>query len=139
MEAELKARDSKGEQVGTHALFRVMTEKFRGVGTFGIYCPRVTRDGDKVSIHTEGRAWDCKCNAKIAKKKVIGDQIFDFLIAKSEPLGIEKIIWNRKVWSGGKVEDYTGVNPHTDHLHIEQSMEKAQELTYASTRKIINA
>ncbi len=138
MEEELKARDSRGEQVGTHALFRVITEKFKNVGTFGIYCPRLTRNGDKVSIHTEGRAWDCKCNANIARSKATGDKIFALLIEKKEPLGIEKIIWNRKIWANDTTQDYEGVNPHIDHLHIEQSMEKAKELTYAATRKIIN-
>jgi len=137
MEEEVKRRDSKGEQVGTSALFRIVHTLYPKTGTFGIYNPRLTRDGDKVSIHTEGRAWDCKCSAR--KQKATGDKIFNLLIEKSEPLGIEKIIWDRKVWSAGKTEDYTGVNPHTDHLHIEQSMEKATTLTYASTLTIFNA
>ena len=31
---------------------------------------------------------------------------------------IKYIIWNRKIWSGGTWRNYTGVNPHTKHLHL---------------------
>jgi hypothetical protein len=31
---------------------------------------------------------------------------------------IKYIIWNRKIWSGGSWRNYTGVNPHTKHLHL---------------------
>lgn len=110
-------------QKGTIALQNAFVKKY-GVGTFGIYCYRKVRGGTKMSVHAEGRAWDCKVYADKDLDK--GNAIYKKLQDKHLELGIEKVIWNRKVWTPADGEsDYTGLNPHIDHLHIEQSVEKA--------------
>lgn len=132
---EIQKLDAKKSQPGTVALSRAVNEKYKDTGTYGIYTPRLTRNGDKVSVHTEGRAWDCKCN--VLTQKETGDEIFNLLIEKQTQLGIEKVIWDGKVWEGGDVKNYTGVNPHTNHLHIEQSVEKSHSLTYREIKEIL--
>lgn len=60
-----------------------------------------------------------------------GDDILRRLGAQGNALGIQTIIWNRKIYSrrspSGRV--YTGVNPHVDHLHIELNRAAGENLT----------
>ena len=81
---------------GTVALQNVFMKNY-GVGTFGIYCDRNIRGSDKKSIHAEGRAWDCKVSALNKKGLIRGNEIYSKLQSKYIELGIEKIIWNRKL------------------------------------------
>ena|SRR5690606_29833444 len=124
-------------QQGTIALQNAFMKRYN-VGTFGIYCYRKVRGENRMSVHSEGRAWDCKIRADKDLEK--GDMIFSILKEKHKELGIEKVIWNRRAWTpeAGDYE-YKGLNPHTDHLHIEQSVERAttNPLTEAEILKII--
>ena len=109
---------------GTVALQNAVIKRFN-VGTYGIYIDRNIRGGTTKSVHAEGRAWDCKTTDYEE-----GTKVYNTLREHHEALGIEKIIWWRKVWTPSMGEqDYTGVSPHTNHLHIEQSVEKSESLT----------
>jgi hypothetical protein len=72
-------------------------------------------------------------------QKLIGDQLFHALIEAAHEIGVDNVIWNRKIWSvqrggprpfvgpytkdGVPITDKSGKpvlkNPHTDHIHVE--------------------
>jgi len=58
------------------------------------------------------------------------EEFAEQLRRNSAELGIQCIIFNRRIFSGGYKNtgwyDYTGVNPHTDHLHVEFSWSAAR-------------
>jgi hypothetical protein len=105
-----------------------------GVGDLGIVrdrgrCPP---NGPK-SEHCDGaRAWDPKCVAP----SVVGDQMFAWAIRNADRLGIQSVIWNRRVWGYGNetVRPYHGTDPHTGHLHIGLNRWAAANLTEAMVK-----
>ncbi|HEX6872062.1 MAG TPA: hypothetical protein VF163_13270, partial [Micromonosporaceae bacterium] len=84
--------------------------------------------------HGEGRAWDWGMNAGEAADRAKVQLVLDWLLATDSDgnrhamarrLGIGYVIWNRRIasfWSDrsdkGVWRDYTGSNPHTDHVHF---------------------
>ena len=84
-----------------------------------------------VSEHYEGRALDWMINAAKPDEKALADAIVGWLVAKDSQgrqgamarrFGINYIIWNRRMWRSYAPERgwavYTGVSPHTDHIHF---------------------
>lgn len=112
---------------GTKNLAKYCIDNYN-VGTMGIYCNRNIRGKNQLSIHAEGRAWDAKCTPDNPD----GDRLANDLWNNRKVLGIQRIIWNKKVIDVREPEwkDYDGVNPHIDHLHIEQRRDKANTLSY---------
>lgn len=46
-------------------------------------------------------------------------QAFDHAVSIACSSGIQEVIFNRRIWtSEGGERVYSGVNPHTDHVHI---------------------
>lgn len=82
------------------------------------------------SEHYEGRAWDWGMRADNPEQSARVAELIDWLLApdvrSSEPhanfrrVGLRYLIWNKKIWSPGKKtwSNYTGPNPHTDHVHL---------------------
>lgn len=106
----------------------------QGGKNLGIYNCRSIRGGSTPSMHSEGRAVDFGINPHGAK---YGTQLAEQLRLNSEELGIQCIIWNRRIWSGKKATwlPYGGSNPHVDHLHVSltrgtarKSKEQVEEL-----------
>jgi hypothetical protein len=68
-----------------------------------------------------------------------GQKLFEHLAENADALGLQSIIWNRRIYSArsprGRV--YSGVNPHIDHLHIEMTREAARTLTSARINAIL--
>ena len=88
------------------------------------------------SQHYEGRAMDWSMNAFNASDKAVGDAVATWLTANNGEMarrfGIMSVIWNRKSWyaySPGSWRTYTGVSPHTDHLHISFTWDGAMKRT----------
>jgi hypothetical protein len=54
-------------------------------------------------------------------EKTIGDGLFEIFVDLAGQIGLylQEIIWNREIWSTRRpaVHDYTGHDPHTDHIH----------------------
>lgn len=86
-------------------------------------------DVGKASEHHEGRAWDWGLNAGDPEEAAKADEMIEWLLAPDEHgephanfrrAGMRYMIWNRRIWSTGPKEwrPYTGVNPHTDHVHF---------------------
>lgn len=95
----------------------------------GIYnCKRL---GSGWSVHAEGRAVDL--GTAPYSEPGWGWALANALRSKSKELGIQLIIFDRKIWSGSQPDagwrDYGGSNPHGGHLHVELTRVAARTLT----------
>ncbi len=81
------------------------------------------------SVHGLGRAIDIMIDGTTPEGLRVGDQIRNFLYNNAERLGIQRIIWDRGIWSANQDgwRSYSGPNPHTDHLHVEVNIEASQK------------
>lgn len=79
--------------------------------------------------HAEGRALDFMgmklgggVNSPGPMRKKVCDEIADYLWRHRQRLGVWYIIWGRRIismtYEGQGWRDYTGSNPHTDHVHV---------------------
>lgn len=113
--------------LGAMAWFRAKYESQGGVN-LGIYNCRKIAGSKTLSLHGEGRAADFGIRPHGAS---YGTQLAEQLRLWSKELGIQCIIWNRRIWSGGRQNTgwskYEGSSPHVDHLHV--------EFTWATARK----
>lgn len=121
---------TQGPQPGARGFMSWYLAKYSGIGgqNSGIYNCRPVRGSSSVpSIHGEGRAVDL--GLKFARGEFW--TLANLLRTHSKELGIQCIIYNRKIWSGGYkstgFQRYTGVNPHTDHLHVEMAWWSAKK------------
>jgi hypothetical protein len=124
---------SGGPTPGSTALMSVFLGRYgaRGGRNLGIYNCRSVRGAPTLSLHGEGRAGDHGCPVGSDWMQ----EWCDLLVAYSAELGIQCVIYNRRIWSssyaGQGWRRYTGVNPHTDHAHVEQTPGSADTLTAA--------
>lgn len=97
-----------------------------GVNT-GIYNCRTVRGGRTTSLHGEGRAADFGIRPYGA---AYGTALANALVAYSKELGIQCVIWNRRIWSSSYPHSgwrkYNGVASHTDHIHVEFTWARAR-------------
>jgi len=113
---------SGGLKSGTQALGEQLKTQFNT--TYGGYsCRANTAQTSQLSIHGVGRALD------ITASDSLGDEIANYLVQNATTLGIQLIIWNHTLWkvtpSGATSREYTGPNPHTDHVHAEVNSQTA--------------
>lgn len=102
-----------------------------GSATIGGYnCRPNSASPSKTSIHGVGRASDWSRDAGNATHRA---QVASFIArmsangaAMARATGVQYWIWDRQQYSvrGTSVQrsDYSGPNPHTDHVHIEQNI-----------------
>lgn len=103
-----------------------------------------------VSEHYEGRALDWMINAAKPDEKALADSIVGWLVAPDSQgrpgamarrFGINYIIWNRRMWRSYAPERgwavYTGVSPHTDHIHFTFHWDGAMKRTSWWTGKAL--
>lgn len=108
----------------------------KGGRNLGIYLCRDIAGSNTLSLHGEGRA----CDLGVPTGAKWAQQLADWLIANHKALGIQLVIYNRKVWSlrypdkGWRT--YTGSNPHTDHLHVELCPAAAKALTVDTIKAV---
>lgn len=92
--------------------------------------------------HGEGRALDWMVNAYKADGLALGNEITRWLSAPdaegrpgamARRFGINYIIWNRQMWRAYDPArgwaPYSGVSPHTDHIHISFTWDGAYQQT----------
>lgn len=105
----------------------------------GIFNCRTVRGSSAPSIHGEGRALDVMFPVINNTAHAEGQRLFEKLAANASALGLQAIIWNRKIYSARspRGRNYTGVNPHIDHLHIEMTRDAAKTLTSARINAIL--
>lgn len=110
-----------------------------GARNLGIYNCRAVRGSTRTtSLHGEGRACDFGINPHGA---AYGDEIAELLRANSAELGVQCVIWRRRIWSGAYADAgwraYSGTNPHLDHIHLELSRTAAQTLTPQAVERVL--
>jgi hypothetical protein len=113
--------------------------KARGGTNLGIYNCRTVRGASTTSLHGEGRAVDFGINPHGAG---YGDEVAELLRTRSKELGVQCVIWRRRIWSGSYPDKgfraYSGTNPHLDHIHAELSWAAARTLTAAKVAQILS-
>jgi hypothetical protein len=134
------ARCTTGPQPGARALMAWFLGAYAAHGgkNLGIFNCRAVRGGTTTSLHGEGRACDLGITPHGAGW---GDDLAELLRAHSAELGIQCLIWKRRIWSGSYPDAgwraYTGVNPHVDHIHLELSWDAARTLTAARVAQVL--
>ena len=75
------------------------------------------------------------------KRQGYGHEAASLLHANSGELGIQCIIWSRRIWSGSKpnagFRPYAGQNAHVDHLHVELDWVTARTLTHKRIAEVL--
>ncbi|MFI9450805.1 FG-GAP repeat domain-containing protein [Amycolatopsis sp. NPDC052450] len=116
----------------------------------------ISRDcgADGQSEHKEGRALDAWFDAGNSTQKAQATEVLNWLFAtdqhgnthaRARRLGIMYIIWNHQIWRAYEPskgwQNYTGDNPHTDHIHFSFSWAGARKQTtwWSSTPRSLSA
>lgn len=132
-------RCTSGATPGARALMVWILDNAKGARNGGIFNCRNVRGGSTTSLHGEGRALDVMMPMARGRGSAAGHKLVDQLRANAGKLGIQAIIYDRKIWSakspGGRA--YNGVNPHYDHLHIELNRESSRSLTLARVKDVL--
>jgi hypothetical protein len=112
----------------------------KGAENHGIYNCREIRGSSRPSVHSEGRAADLGVPDTGEKW---AQSLANFLVNYSKELGIQCVIYNRRIWSGAHPDSgwrqYGGVNPHTRHLHVELSWGAARSLTVEKIKRVVSS
>jgi len=118
----------KGPQPAPRYVGRLLRINFPQIREVGIYNDRNVAGTSKKSSHAEGRAIDIHLNAKNSDQRALGDRLADILIRRARSIGVHNVIWNHNIWSvvHPAWRHYPGVNPHTDHIHVEFTREGSQ-------------
>lgn len=123
---EAARRCTQGPQPGAVALMDWVLGQYedRGAYNLGVYNCRPVRGGDAWSLHSEGRALDIGLPmAADGTGTALGHRLVNRLRDAGEPLGIQCMIYDRRIWSAkspdGNGRAYTGVSPHYNHIHLE--------------------
>ena len=102
------------------------------------------------SEHKEGRAFDWGVNVSRPAEKAAADDLIRWLhatdrygnrFANARRLGIQYVIWNRRIWSAYAPtwRAYSGPSPHTDHVHLSFNWPGANKQTSFWTGRVVNA
>ncbi len=127
-------------QPGAQALMAWWLSRFGGHGAVnsGIVNCRTVAGSTTRSLHGEGRAADLGVRPHDA---AYGHEAASLLHAHSGELGIQCIIWSRRIWSGSRPHAgfrvYGGSSPHLDHLHVELSWPAARTLTQVRIAEVL--
>ncbi|MGH3863589.1 peptidoglycan-binding domain-containing protein [Actinokineospora sp.] len=109
----------------------------RGGRNLGIYNCRSIAGSSTTSLHGEGRATDLGVPVGAPWAQALADR----LVAMSAELGIQCVIYARRIWSGSYPNagwrPYNGLNAHVDHLHVELSWSGARTLTAATVQRVL--
>lgn len=123
---------------GAQALMRWIIEEYgdRGAQNWGIYNCRDVRGGETTSLHGEGRAGD----TGFPVGDPDGDRLVKRLLKAPGRLGIQAIIYERRIYSRQSPEGrhYDGAAPHYDHVHWELTREAAENLTFATVKRVLS-
>lgn len=126
-----------GPQPGTMALMQAALDVLgdEGLYSLGIYNCRSVRGASTTSTHGEGRAGDFG----FAIGDPDGDRLCRVFVDKAWALGLQCVIYEREIWSRNHPDGdyYSGVAPHYDHIHAEQTRYAAEHLTLAHARRVL--
>jgi hypothetical protein len=125
---------------GAVALLDWCLAQYPGVArSGGIYNCRPVRGSSAVSIHSEGRAVDVMMPVVGGRAHQSGHDLLRRLGAKGVDLGLQTVIWDRRIYSARSPSgrSYPGLNPHVDHLHLEMTRQAADSHTPASIARLL--
>lgn len=130
---------TKGPEPGATALKDWCVKYYPPARNGGIFNCRTVRGSAAPSIHGEGRAIDVMFPVINNSGHPEGQRLFEHLAKNAGDLGLQAIIWDRRIYSARSPRGraYTGVNPHIDHLHIEMTRAAAKSLTPARVNAIL--
>lgn len=131
-----------GPESGAKALLAYLLEEYPRGSSLGIYNCRTVRGGSTTSLHGEGRAVDLKWPMSAAGRGTAsGEAVVKRLAAHGRRLGIQCIIYNRRIYSATSPNGryYGGTHPHYDHLHIELTRAAGRNLTLATLRSVLGS
>jgi hypothetical protein len=132
-----------GPQPAPKALWALVHDYFPRARSLGIYNVRTVAGTSKLSFHAEGRALDIALYAVLSSEKLLGNQLFELLIRNARELGLDHVIWDRRIWStaGGGPRLYLGKKqgPHTNHLHVAFTRPGSQQRAFPRTRAELRA
>ena len=137
------SRCSGKVQPGSAELMAWAVETYgkRGLRNWGIYNCRTTVGGTNRSIHGDGRACDFGFPLVNNRANPVGWEVVNALLPHVRALGIQMIIWDRRIWSArtpnGAPYGGSGKSPHIDHIHVEQTWNSARTLTRERVRQIV--
>jgi peptidoglycan hydrolase-like protein with peptidoglycan-binding domain len=130
-----------GPEPGAKALMALILENFEQARNLGIYNCRTVRGGTTTSPHGEGRALDVgfPLDSDGTGSKYGYALVNALLAADPVRLGIQAIIYDRKIWSAKSPAGraYTGTHPHYDHVHFEITRSAAASITLATVRAVL--
>lgn len=118
---------SGGYTAGANAVKAWLQRKFRFTSSIGGYsCRPNTADTSQTSLHGEGRALDWFANAGVPAQRKSVDRFVRRVSKRGfrlgRAMGIQELIFNDRIWTASRhtegFREYTGPNPHTDHIHI---------------------
>jgi hypothetical protein len=111
----------------------------RGAFNLGIYNCRSVRGSANRSIHGDGRAVDVGFKMVNGRANPAGWVLLNQLLPHVSQLGIQMIIWDRRIWSARTPNGaaYTGTASHRDHLHVEFNWNAARTLTRDRVRRVM--
>lgn len=124
---------------GARSLLAWSRETYPQGRSMGIYNCRTVRGGATTSLHGEGRALDYGMPMVGGKGSPAGHELVRRLGEHGKRLGIQSIIYDRKIWSARSPNGryYGGTHPHYDHLHIELTWNSARNLNLATLRSVL--
>ncbi|OGQ22357.1 MAG: hypothetical protein A2138_10560 [Deltaproteobacteria bacterium RBG_16_71_12] len=104
---------------------------FPQIASIGIYNCRVIAGTNSMSLHGVGRALDVMIPTVGGDAdNDLGDPIAAWLIENAAAIGMQTIIWDHSIWRvtyDPRIHEYTGSNPHVDHLHVEINVAAGNE------------
>lgn len=109
----MAAQDDPRVKPHVRAAAQEITQTF-GIADIGGYANRDIAGTNTISDHALGLAIDVMTSVK-------GQQIANWTTQNAGRLSITYVIWNRHIWDSRNNkgwENYTGLSPHTDHVHI---------------------
>jgi hypothetical protein len=125
------ANCSGGATDGALVLRQYLLGFFPQVASIGIYNCRVIAGTNSMSLHGVGRALDIMIPTVGGEAdNDLGDPIAHWLMMNAAAMGIQTIIWDRSIWrvsNNPRIHEYTGSNPHVDHLHVEINVAAGNE------------
>lgn len=131
-----------GAKPGAVALMAWINRNYPKSKNWGIYACRMIPGSSSMSLHGEGRALDVGYEVVNGKGNPDGYRLFAHLKSHAVELGIQGIIWDRKISTNrGDNRPYSGgpglTEAHVNHLHIEMTNAAARNMNGSTIAKIM--
>jgi len=142
------AHVAKSCRPGAKALMAWILDQVDGAVSLGCLNNAVIPGSTTLSIHAEGRAID-PGTANDAQRAAMIVAI-EALVAHCEPLGIQCVIHQKKIWSISvdkkplpfsawrELTNWKNVGDHFNHAHLELTRERAEDLSYEEIEATVN-